>query len=425
MTATPATLNRRPFRVTRSRGGCRARRRRCARPPPAERRPSCPRSAAAGRPGRRRRSRPSARTASAWPCAQHGGVDRKRPAVAGDPGAWASGARSARPAGITGRPAARGKRGGQDVRAGRRRPGALVGLSWSPRSGRARGQRGRSRRDRRPAAGPPRPAAPQVPGGKPADEQEPCPWRQPSSPASAPRLPAGAAGQPRLVDERAVAHRDQPVGGGRDPLVVGDDDQGLPGRMQAVEQPEHLEGRGAVEVAGGLVGEDDERLVGQRAGDRDPLALPAGQRRGQVTGPVGKPDPLQQFRARRRAARGERPASSAGSSTFSQRSARPSGGRPGRRSRPRRGAAGPGPSHPSGRCGARPAAVRRRRAGPGRPAGAAASTSRSRSAPSPPPSRPAATSRSTPSTARTSPSPCRTPCAARGRAAQCVRLCRS
>ena len=62
----------------------------------------------------------------------------------------------------------------------------------------------------------------------------------------------------------------------------------------------------------------DERRVGERAGDRDPLPLPAGQLRWQDTWP-GRPDltcsagPL----ARRRAARGERPASSAGSSTFS------------------------------------------------------------------------------------------------------------
>ena len=42
-----------------------------------------------------------------------------------------------------------------------------------------------------------------------------------------------AAGEPGLIDERPVAHRDQPVRGSGDPLVVGDDDQRLPGRVQA------------------------------------------------------------------------------------------------------------------------------------------------------------------------------------------------
>jgi hypothetical protein len=75
---------------------------------------------------------------------------------------------------------------------------------------------------------------------------------------------------------------------------VGDDDQRLPGLVQAVEQPEHLQGGLAVEVAGGFVGQDDERVVGQRPGDRGPLALAPGQRRGQEPRPVGQPDLLQQ-----------------------------------------------------------------------------------------------------------------------------------
>jgi hypothetical protein len=40
-------------------------------------------------------------------------------------------------------------------------------------------------------------------------------------------------------------------------------------------EPAHVEGCGAVEVAGWFVGEDDERLVAERADDRDPLALAA------------------------------------------------------------------------------------------------------------------------------------------------------
>jgi hypothetical protein len=49
---------------------------------------------------------------------------------------------------------------------------------------------------------------------------------------------AGAAiDELRFTDERAVSHRDQPVGGRRDPLVVRDDDQGLTVGVQLLEQP--------------------------------------------------------------------------------------------------------------------------------------------------------------------------------------------
>ena len=74
--------------------------------------------------------------------------------------------------------------------------------------------------------------------------------------------------------------------------------QRLPGRAQALEEPQHVQGRGAVEVAGRLVGQDDQRLVAQRAGDGDPLALAARQRRRQMPGPVGEPDPFQQLGSR-------------------------------------------------------------------------------------------------------------------------------
>ena len=45
--------------------------------------------------------------------------------------------------------------------------------------------------------------------------------------------PARATRQPGLVDEGPVAHRDQPVRGGRDPLVVGDNDEREPGACRS------------------------------------------------------------------------------------------------------------------------------------------------------------------------------------------------
>ena len=107
-------------------------------------------------------------------------------------------------------------------------------------------------------------------------------------------MPGGATGQLGLVDEGAVAHRDHPVCGCRDPRVVGDDDQRLPGLVQALEEAEDVQGGGTVEVASGLVGEDNDRLVAQRPGDRDPLTLAARQGRGKEARPVGEPDPPQQ-----------------------------------------------------------------------------------------------------------------------------------
>jgi hypothetical protein len=65
--------------------------------------------------------------------------------------------------------------------------------------------------------------------------------------------------------------------------------------VQDLEEPQDLEGGRAVEVAGRLVGEDDERLVGERPGDRDALALAAGQRRGQVIGARAEPDLAEQL----------------------------------------------------------------------------------------------------------------------------------
>jgi hypothetical protein len=64
---------------------------------------------------------------------------------------------------------------------------------------------------------------------------------------------------------------------------VGDHDDRRPVGVELVQQIEDgLAGRG-VEVAGGLVGQDDRRVAGQRAGDRHPLPFPARQ--------LGRPRP--------------------------------------------------------------------------------------------------------------------------------------
>ena len=76
-----------------------------------------------------------------------------------------------------------------------------------------------------------------------------------------------------------------------------------PASVEVVEQGEHVGGRRRVEVAGGLVGEDQRGLGDQRPGDGDALLLAAGQLAGPVVGPVGEADLVE---------RGERPLAALG-----------------------------------------------------------------------------------------------------------------
>ena len=65
--------------------------------------------------------------------------------------------------------------------------------------------------------------------------------------------------------------------------------------MQGIEQPEHLEGRGAVEISRWLIGEHDDRLVRKRPGDRHPLALTARERGRQMLGAFGEANLFEQL----------------------------------------------------------------------------------------------------------------------------------
>src|SRR4051794_38927756 len=74
--------------------------------------------------------------------------------------------------------------------------------------------------------------------------------------------------QPSLVEAQDAVH----LGG--DEFVVGGDEGGAPlPAHQGQELGEDDVGGGFVEIAGRLVGEDEERAVGERAGDRDALLL--------------------------------------------------------------------------------------------------------------------------------------------------------
>jgi hypothetical protein len=74
------------------------------------------------------------------------------------------------------------------------------------------------------------------------------------------------------------AQVDDPVGVGHHRLVVLDDDHGLAGVDQPVEQGEQLLHVGEVQAGGGLVEHVDTALLAEVGGQLDPLPLTAGQR---------------------------------------------------------------------------------------------------------------------------------------------------
>ena len=82
-------------------------------------------------------------------------------------------------------------------------------------------------------------------------------------------------------------------------------------RLTAHEQIDDLPAGGAVEIAGRLVGEQDRRIVGERARDRDALLLAARELRRIVMPAVRQPDVREQRRGRAPARRARRRSPSA------------------------------------------------------------------------------------------------------------------
>ena len=78
-----------------------------------------------------------------------------------------------------------------------------------------------------------------------------------------------------------------------DGAVMRDDDDGRPALVQLLQELHDPRCRGAVEIAGGFVGQDHLRI--RRYGTRECEALPfsAGQVSGQAVGLVGEPHDLQ------------------------------------------------------------------------------------------------------------------------------------
>ena len=126
-------------------------------------------------------------------------------------------------------------------------------------------------------------------------------------------------GRERPVEDPPVGHVDRPARAPGELGVVGDGHDRPPLVDERLERVEHDVGRRGVQVAGGLVGDDQRRVVGQRPGDRDALLLPARGARRAACAP-GRPCPTRSSRsiARSSARAGvHSPPKSIGSITFS------------------------------------------------------------------------------------------------------------
>src|SRR5256886_17347883 len=80
-----------------------------------------------------------------------------------------------------------------------------------------------------------------------------------------------------VMRDHAVAHTHDPLGVRGHVRLVGDHDDSLAEVVQALEDREDLGARARVEVSGGLVGEDDGRVIEEWARDRAALLLAAGE----------------------------------------------------------------------------------------------------------------------------------------------------
>ena len=93
--------------------------------------------------------------------------------------------------------------------------------------------------------------------------------------ASMATLNRGDEGSRRLIHDFAVAKRDPAVGTPSDVGLMGDEDHGDARLVQLLEYLDNLFRGVAVERAGRLVGEEDVRVVDERARNRYALLLAA------------------------------------------------------------------------------------------------------------------------------------------------------
>ena len=95
---------------------------------------------------------------------------------------------------------------------------------------------------------------------------------------------SGPSGGDGLVDDATVTQEHDPVGPRRQLRVVGDDDPATPRLARREQEPHHRLAVDRVERARRLVGQQQMALAHDGAGDRDPLALAAGELVGEALG---------------------------------------------------------------------------------------------------------------------------------------------
>ena len=110
------------------------------------------------------------------------------------------------------------------------------------------------------------------------------------------RLRRGSRRAEPLGDRSPVGDVDDPVGDRLDGFIVGDDEAGRAlGSHELAQHRQDRLGGCAVELAGGLVGQEERRSRRQRDRERHPLLLPARELVAVGSATIREPDPLEEL----------------------------------------------------------------------------------------------------------------------------------
>ena len=102
---------------------------------------------------------------------------------------------------------------------------------------------------------------------------------------------AAGLGRSGEISERAIAQGEHAIAAACEAEMVGDEDGGQAMlALEALEQAEDGLGRGLVEIAGGLVGEQDGGFGDEGARERDALLLAARELARAMPGAIGEAD---------------------------------------------------------------------------------------------------------------------------------------
>ncbi len=99
-----------------------------------------------------------------------------------------------------------------------------------------------------------------------------------------------------VFNEDTVAQSDGTLGASRERGIVCDEHDGAASfAIEHLQEFDNALSRGAIEISGGLVGEENARLIDEGAGERHALLFAAGKLLGKVVDPVSQPHPFEQI----------------------------------------------------------------------------------------------------------------------------------